>query len=296
MIGLLDPALFLHRSEADVERDFDAVLRTCAHHSISLPTLAEYWHDLWSQLGLPLERALSPSGKRALQQIRRLGEQSKKPIPPLSHGAGLVWRRGFQQLFGTQHFANSWEERMAAASIRAAATGERVVLLTRRMLGRNLVQHASGGSTLEENTRWVLHLQPKGMGHVQVLCVYHPRNLADRWTTRFDWRLPGTHGARYPFCPPDAWWKGSTVVWRTVSSKPAWIDRYSNGWARPNIPNGAGYHWDVFIQSIGLRESVGLDQINVVEFGAPQAEGRPGQIHHVPEAKAGKITQVGWDC
>lgn len=296
MIGLLDPALFLQRPEVEVQSDFDNVLRTCTKHSILLPELDEYWNELWTQLGFPLERTLSPNGKRALQEIRRLGQQSKMQIPPIGQGAGLVWRRGFQQLFGPQHFATSWEERMAAASIRAAATGERVVLLTRRMLGRNLVLHASGSSTLHENTRWVLHLQPKNVGHVQVMCVYHPRNVTDRWTARFDWRLPGTQGARYPFCPPAAWWKGSTTAWRTVSSKPAWIDCHGNGWARPNIQEGAGYHWDVFIQSVALKAAVGLDQLNVVEFGAPSTEGLPGQIHHVPAAKAGKISQIGWAC
>lgn len=296
MIGLLDPALFLPRPEAEVQRDFDAVLRTCAQHAVSLPTLEEYWQDLWTSLGLPLERSLSPSGKRSLQEIRRLGERSSNEIPSLGQGAGLVWRRGFQQLFGPQHFANSWEERMAAASIRAAATGEKVILLTRRMPGRNLVQHAAGSSTLDENTRWVLHLQPRGIGPVQVLCVYHSRNLTDSWTTRLDWRLPGALGARYPFCPPKAWWKGSTVVWRTVSSKPAWIDHHGNGWARPNIQNGTGYHWDVYIQSVSLQGVVGLGQINVVAFDAPATEGQPGHIHHVPANKNGKLTQTGWQC
>lgn len=296
MIGLLDPALFLQRPEQDVLRDLDVVLRICTKFSISVPALDEYWPDLWSRLGSPLERALSPEGRRTLQELRRLEQRSKMVIPALTPGAGLVWRRGFQQLFSPQHFADSWEERMAAAAVRAAHTGQKVVLLTRRVLGRNLVRHASGGTTLDENTRWVLHLQPTGIGHIQVMCVYHARNLADHWTTRFDWRLPGQEGARYPFCPPNGWWKGSVVAWKTVSSKPAWVDRHGNGWARPNIPNGAGYHWDVFIQSGALKQAVGLDQINVVEFGAPATEGQPGQIHHIPAAKAGKITQVGWSC
>lgn len=296
MIGLLDPALFLHRPEAEVQRDFDAVLRMCLTCSVSVPMLDEYWCDLWTQFGSPLERSLSPVAKRALQEVRRLGERSAIVVPPLNQSAGSVWLRGFQQLFGSQHLTTPWEERMAAASIRAAATHERVILFTRRMPGRNLVQHVAGSSTLDEITRWVLHLQPAGIGPVQVLCVHHPRNLIDSWTSRFDWRLPGVQGARYPFCPPKFWWKGSTAAWRTVSSKPAWIDRHDNGWARPNIPNGAGYHWDVFIQSVGLQEAVGLTQINVVEFDAPPTEGKPGHIHHVPSAKAGKISEVGWAC
>lgn len=296
MIGLLDPALFLPRSENEVLSDFNAILRICAKNVVSLPMLDEYWDDLWTQFGRSLERSLGPVGKRALQEVRRLGTRSQIAVPPLNQGASSVWLRGFQQLFSAQHLGTPWEEKMAVASIRAASTHQRVILFTRRMLGRNLVQHTAGSSTLDENTRWVLHLQPAGIGPVQVLCVHHPRNLIDAWTSRFDWRLPGAQGARYPFCPPDFWWKGSTEAWRTISSKPAWRDRHGNGWARPNIPDGAGYHWDVFIQSVGMQEAVGLSQINVVGFDAPPSEGAPGTIHHTPTTKAGKISDVGWTC
>lgn len=296
MIGLLDPALFLQRPENEVQNDFNVVLQTCQKYSVSVPMLDEYWSDLWTQFGSPLEHSLSPLGKRALQEVRKLGQRSSIAVPPLNKVAGSVWLRGFQQLFGAQHLTTSWEQRMAAASIRAASTREKVVLFTRKMQGRNLVKHVAESSTLDEITRWVLYLQPAGIGPVQLLCVYHPRNLVDNWTCRFDWRLPGGQEARYPFCPPESWWKGSTVAWRTVSSKPAWIDRNNNGWARPNIPNGAGYHWDVFIQSVGLQEAVGLNQINVVGFDAPPSEGRPGYIHHVPSVKAGKISEIGWRC
>lgn len=296
MIGLLDPALFLPRSETEVRSDFDTILRMCTKHFVSVPTLDEYWNDLWTQFGSPLERSLSAQGRRTLQQVRRLGAESRILVPPLNPRAGSVWIRGYQQLFGSQYLTTSWEERMAAASIRAAATREKVILFTRRISGRNLVRYMAGSSTLDETTRWVLHLQPTGIGPVQILCVHHPRNLIENWTSRFDWRLPGAQGAHYPFCPPNSWWKGSTQAWRTVSSKPAWIDRHDNGWARPNIPNGAGYHWDVFIQSVSLQEAVGLNQINVVGFDAPPKEGMPGHIHHIPGAKAGKISDVGWTC
>ncbi|MDC0711748.1 hypothetical protein POL68_24985 [Stigmatella sp. ncwal1] len=186
---------------------------------------------------------------------------------------------------------------MASATLRAIVSGEDVVVLTRRVVGRNLKTHAAGGTTLEENTRWILHVQPKNIGHRQILCVHHPRNLSERWTARFDWRLPAvSDGARYPFCPPDNWWKASTSAIRTISSKPAWIDKRGTGWARPNIPNGAGYHWDVFIRENALEQAVGLSQINVVAFGAPPDEGAPGQLHHEPGEKAGKLTGTGWSC
>lgn len=297
MIGLLDPALFLNRSVIEVQRELDIVLRTCKQYSISLPPFEEYWPALWVNFGAPFEHSLSPDAKRALHEIRKLGQQSALPPRVLAQMPSRVWKRGFTQLFGQPNFPDSWEESMAAAAIRAVATGEDVILFTRRMLGRNLVHHLAGHSNLEENTRWLLHLQPQGMGHKQILCVYHPRNLANHWTVRFDWRLPGNqHGARYPFCPPNAWWKGATAAWGTVASKHAWLDQHGNGWARPNIPDGAGYHWDVFISSASLQDAVGLDQINVVEYGAPSNEGVAGQIHHVPTVKKGKITGQGWQC
>lgn len=278
MIGLLDPALFHPRSHVEIQQDFDNLNKACRQHGIVVPVIEEYWNELWTQFGAPLERQTScPSAKRAIQETRKASERARIVIPRLSHNAGRVWMLGFQQLFGQPPFNNNWKRRMAETTIRALATGEDVVLFTRRVLGRNLNIHTSGNSVLEENTRWVLHVQPTGIGHKQVLCIYHPRNLTDRWTSRFDWRLPGNgSGVPHPFVPPAAWWKGSTVAFRTISSKHAWVDCAGNGWARPNIPNGAGYHWDVYLNSTTSR----VNQINVVEYGAPSTEGMPGHIHH----------------
>ena len=186
---------------------------------------------------------------------------------------------------------------MMRAALRALTSDREVILLSLRVEGRNIKQHAAGGSNLDEITRWMLHVQPKGMGHRQILCVYHPRNLQEKWTVRFDWRLPTvSDGARYPFCPPDKWWKATTQAHRTIRSKPAWIDKLGNGWARPNIREGAGYHWDVFIESHNMQQTLGLKQINVVADGVPISEGKPGCIHHVPQEKQGKLNDIGWIC
>lgn len=278
MIGLLDPGLFQQRSEVEIQQDFDRLNRACLQHKIVVPVIEEYWNELWTQFGAPLERGMHcPSAKRAIQETRKASERTNVTIPRLSHNAGRVWMRGFRQLFGAPLFNAHWERRMAESTIRALSTGDDVVLFTRRILGRNLITHTAGNSVLEENTRWVLHVQPSGIGHKQVLCIYHPRNLIDHWTTRFDWRLPGNGpGVPYPFVPPEAWWKGSTGAFRTISSKHAWVDCDGNGWARPNIPNGAGYHWDVYLNST----TGGPSQINVVEYSAPRTEGLPGHIHH----------------
>lgn len=187
---------------------------------------------------------------------------------------------------------------MEAATLRAVATGEDVVLFVRRIEGRNLHVHRAGNTTLDENTRWVLHVQSSIAGRKQILCVYHPRNITETWSTRFDWRLPRAPDARFPFCAPLFWWLRATPVFDTKQSKPCWIDQHGNGWARPNINSGAGYHWDVYIRNPNHVAAIGLDQINVVQFGAPAGEGRPGWIHHVPTGKAGKVNEKdrGWSC
>jgi hypothetical protein len=224
VIGLLDPALFLPRSDPEVERDLDRVIRTCREHAIQLVPLDEYWRDLWTDFARPLERQLGPSARRAVQQLRKLAEASTLYAPALSSGAGKAWWAGFSQLFGPQALGAPWEEKMACATLRAVIADREVVMLTRRVPGRNLAAHAAAGSTLDETTRWILHVQPKGIGHRQILCVHHPRNLRERWTARFDWRLPSSSdGARYPFCPPASWWKARRRrTERSSPSRPGW--------------------------------------------------------------------------
>lgn len=83
----------------------------------------------------------------------------------------------------------------------------------------------------------------------------------------------------------------------TMESKPVYLDAKGNGWARPNINEGKGHHWDVYIRDAALAERIGLDQLNVVEVGAPPKEGPPGSIHHVPAKKKGRLLDdSGWTC
>lgn len=296
IIGLLDPSLFLKRDSNTVQQELDLVVRICRDHKVTLVPFPEYWNDLWSVLGRPLEQQLPPEAKGSVVALRNLGERAKHTeVPTLGAHAGKVWRRGFSELFAS--LGDSWEESMMRAVLRALSAGHDVIMLTRKVLGRNVRRHAGSDSTLDEITRWMLYVQPKEMGPRSILCVHHPRNLRERWTVRFDWRLPASSdGGPYPFCPPDGWWRGQTQAHRTICSKPAWIDQCGNGWARPNIQGGAGYHWDVFITKPQLQQRVGLAQINVVQFGAPAREGKPGTIHHVPSEKEGKITGLGWAC
>lgn len=294
-IGLLDPALFLDRPHEQVIAELDAILNSCRTSGIRLVPLREYWPDLWRQLGRPLESRLAPKAQMTLREIRKLAERHQDTdAPRMETAPGAVWRDGFEQLFGSIG-GISWAERMAAAALRAVAADEDVILFVRKIEGRNLLVRRAAESTLDEITRWVLHVQSRAHGRRQILCVHHPRNIPERWTSRFDWRLPSqSDGAGYPFCPPEQWWKRVTAAFKTVESKPCWIDKLENGWARPNIKSGSGGHWDVFIRNKQLADAVGLSPINVVQHGAPRA----GWIDHVPTGKAGRIDENkrGWTC
>ncbi len=82
-----------------------------------------------------------------------------------------------------------------------------------------------------------------------------------------------------------------------MKSRPVWLDCKGNAWARPNIPEGRGHHWDVYISDTQLAERIGLRQLNVVGFGGPASEGAPGLIHHVPTAKQSRLRDdAGWTC
>jgi len=297
LIGLLDPMLLHLRAEAEVVNDLDLVLLTCRQYNIELSPLGEYWPALWKDFGSILEKQLTPHARRTLQALRQAAPKSDDHIRPLLPNAGLAWRKGFTELFGGRFLQEPWSDRMALAVIRAVSSGRETVMFCRRLNSRNLVEHRTANCTLHENTRWLLHVQPRGVGPRKVLCIHHPRNLCVRWTTRYDWRLPSAFdGARYPFCAPEHWWKGSVQAFRTISSKPAWVDAHGNGWARPNINNGTGYHWDVFIQDPQEQQDIGVNQINIVEFGAPPSEGAPGNLHHTPSVKQSILQDKGWRC
>jgi hypothetical protein len=297
-IGLIDPALLLPRSSDRVASDLAQVLIACEKSKIRLLPFREYWTDMWRQFGRPLEEGLPPTERHAVQELRRLGQKHANELAWSGDKlTGTVWVDGFKQLFDSIA-GMSWTERMAQAALRAVAHGERVVMFTRLINGRNVILHRAGETTLAEITRWVLHVQ-QGHDRHQILCVSDPRNLTESWTARYDSRLPSQlNGAGYPFCVPNNWWHATVAARDTVRSKPCWMDGHENGWARPNINSGAGYHWDVYIKDRATAEKIGLDQVNIVQHGAPPEEGVPGWIHHVPSDKQGKIDEkrAGWIC
>lgn len=296
VIAILDPAL-LWRAPGEhvdaLEQAMRLALQICVRIDARVPMLEEYWRDLWLELGAPLERASLPAQRRAIQEVRKLGKPADD-FPPLRTPTGRVY--GLRQLFTIGGTPDPWCERMTNALARATATGARVVLLARRIVGRDLVLHSAGHSQLLESRRWVLQLHLQGRPPAQVSCLHHPRNWDLPWTTRFDWRLPAVQdGATHPFCPPQHWWKASTSAVSTMESRTVWLDAHGRGWARPNTP-GSGHHWDVYLREPALVDRVGLSQLNIIEFGDP-SEGRAGHLHHVPSAKKGRLkSRVGWPC
>lgn len=293
-VALLDPILFEPRSEDSLISDLNVVIAACARHGYLLLPVQDYWVELWTEKVRPLSQGGSPLLRQAVQELQRLSQRSVVSLPDVV-GASTAWKNGFLDMFGV--IGEQWPQRMANAAVRVAGNiGENgnVVLFTRKVVGRNVTVHSAGDSTLDEITRWILHVQPRG-GHKQIPCVYNLRNLSERFTIRFDWRLPTENdGGAYPFYYPDQWWKKTTKVFGTMQSKYCWRDVIGNGWARPNISGGQGYHWDVYMSDVKLQERIGVSQINVKEFGSTLSEGDPGMNHHIPKAKKSAVNNVGW--
>ena len=277
--------------------DLEGALLAIREHALEVSSLEEYWPDLWNSIARPVEQAAPRRVVDALRELRKCAKPTT--IPAL---AGPVSGRAFglRQLFAGSPLGPDWVDRITRALARVVSSGRPATLLVRSLIGRNVEVREAGSSRLLEHTRWVVRLHIRGTEPTAVRCVHHPRNLRAGldWTTRFDWRLPAqADSARYPFCPPVSWWRKSVAAVVTHASRPTWADACGRYWARPNIPAGAGHHWDVFITEPALEQRIGLPQLNIVEFGAPAKEGAPGSIHHLPTGKAGRHkSDPGWGC
>lgn len=303
MIAVLDPKLFEWGTatgplSSDDEKSFIRhirdVIRTVRGFGIELLTAGEYWRRLWADFVTPLEARLrTPEGRGVVAELRKVGGRATSyQSAPL---ATRVW--GFRAMFGPSVLPTGWEDRMADAVSRGVAAGHKVVLFARLVSGRNLeVRAGKQHVRIHEVTRWRLYVRTPGASrHVGIDCIRNAHQLDRPWTIRIDPRLPTSmDGARYPYCLPSDWHRGRCAVVATRASVPAWIDSQGRGWTRPNIPEGAGHHWDVFFSDPDLIASIGVDQVNIVEFGAPKSEGTPGSIHHVPTKK--RVTDTGWSC
>lgn len=309
MIALLDPALFLRPGNAgeplspivedELEKQLVGVLAACKAAEARLANIDGYWDELWSDIIGPLERR-----SRKLDTKKRFQELRKAGVPFLGLPAAAprtrVW--GFRQMFGgLPGVSPGWDDRLATAAARLLASQRELLLLTRLVEGRNLnTRSGKTHSVIAEITRWrvSVHL-PGTQRSVHIPCVRSEQQITREWTTRYDERLPTDRDSvRYPFClpPGDTWALRNIAPVRTVAAVPAWLDQNGKGWARPNIPGGRGYHWDVFFTDQTTIGRVGVDQLNIVELGAPASEGNPGELHHVPSKKQGTVNDVGWSC
>ncbi|MBF0427764.1 MAG: hypothetical protein HQL94_02475 [Magnetococcales bacterium] len=279
-IALLDPAFFLSRSDDELRRDLDDIIKICRDHSLRLPPIPEYW-DYLQLLARPLETVSGPITKRAFMVIRQISAKSNLEFNQQPN-VGSYWQKGFKVLFNTSMFPNQpWHRRMATAILRALATGERVVLLVRKINGRNVSMHASpNNGSLEEITRWSLYVRAANAQRpTRIACCHHSRNLSEEWTTRYNWQLPApSDGGSHPFCVPDQWWMGR----HSACSGFQWVDRFNNQWGRPaNIPCGKGNHWDVQLCN-QYAQLMHRSYLNIIDYPS-KVLGKPsGDIHHTP--------------
>lgn len=299
MIVVLDPAVLLIDAGADqlpapeetaLTRALDDIVRMCRDLGARIPSVDWYWRRLQTELVRPLHRCTrGPRLRQALDALAQHARPLALPAPP-THGTIQTW--GFRRLFAWERLPAGWHEIMTRLLVSCALLDEPVVLATRLFRGRNLTLHAVERTTLLEKTCWRLVLHVPGRRPRLVPCVRSRRNLDVPWTTRFDDRLPDR--GRYPFCPPQRWWRGRVVAHRTCRSKPCWIDGFGNGWGQPGA--GGNLHWDVFLEDPEVAEAIGLNAINVVAWGTLEPNKTPGEIHHVPEDKRAHFRGGGWRC
>ncbi|MFS8065121.1 MAG: hypothetical protein ACMG6S_01995 [Byssovorax sp.] len=299
MIAVIDPALLVTaqaegplsiNEEAELAGYVDDAARICRELGARIPSADWYWGKLQRETVRQLHRrAQGPRLRQGLDALHARTKHVDIAAPPAA-GRTQMW--GAKVLFGYNRLTPEWLGVMERLLIGCAQRDDETVLITRLFEGRNLIRHAAGKSTLDEKTRWRILANVPGRPPRLIRCVRSLRNLRVPWTARFDEKLPDS--GHYPFCPPERWWRGGTTSCRTFKSKPAWIDRYGNGWIQP--ATGGDYHWDVFLEDINLRDGVGLNQINVVAWGTAEREKTPGEIHHVPKEKEPHFRGGGWIC
>jgi hypothetical protein len=285
MLAILDPVLFDPAAPLSPVTLKD-LLRLLSHKHAHIPGVDWYWKELQRQLIRPLH------ARPGYQDLDRLRDFARTVgFPPLPRRVS-VW--SFRQMFGA--LSESWVETMARLVTGAVLSREPTVLVTHLRRGRNLTVHGGPGQcTLDEKTCWDLRVQPAGGELCRIPVVCRERNLDVPWTCRFDDRLPAREdAAAFPFCPPPDWRKASVTAATTHESRPTWRDHQGNHWARP--ATGEGHHWDVYLTQ-ALEEEYGLGQLNITRWGAPEREGAPGSLHHVPKDKQARLhKKTGWSC
>lgn len=286
MLAVLDPLLF-DGVQPVSKAELDEVVRILQSTRAKIPD-SSYWRRLQLEIVQPLVRKSSREIRVRLDAIRGYLSSVRFPeLPPRVN----VW--DFRLLF--EQAGPDWTDVMATI-VTGCALIEETLLVTRLIAGRNVRDHSGPGDcSLVEKTCWNLRVQVPGTEVRRIPAVCNRRNVSSPWTTRFDDRLPSADDiATFPFCPPQDWFKSSVRAFETHQGRPAWADAKGNHWSCP--ATGWGYHWDVYLQP-DLADEYGLDQLNVIRWGAPPEEGAVGALHHVPRRKAHRLKKTtGWSC
>jgi hypothetical protein len=287
MLAVLDPRLFYGARKSDIS---SSEIRKIAH--ILRRTEARIPADLtWKKIQRELIQPLSQDEelKRELDALRSFVSTIRFPeAPPRIK----LW--DFHTLFSET--GSGWLDVMTRTLTGCVLTGEETLLITRLIPGRNVETHSGPGRcSLGEKACWDLRVKIPGKEIHRIPAVCRRRNVSVPWTARFDDRLPTeSERSSFPFCPPKDWYKSSVHAFKTHQGRPAWLDAQGNYWACPST--GWGYHWDVYLEP-RLADVYGLDQLNVVRWGAPKKEGVVGALHHVPREKKSRLRkETGWKC
>lgn len=207
-------------------------------------------------------------------------------VAPPQQEEGVTWGVRSLYIFPGQVDPHQWADSVASLLAYWIGQQEEVILAVRLFEGRNVQLHQTGNSRIYEKVNWKVYVAAATVPQQHVVrCIHHKRNLGIPWTGRFDIALPDTCPTPgMAFIPNPAWDAVATVVVRTHSGRPTWVDTSKNFWADPNTP-GAAYHWDVFLTAPADIKKFGVNPINITCWGRKDGEKIPGSVHHVPAQK-----------
>lgn len=288
MKAILDPFVFWVPPAAQItENHIDEVFRSIdfvvsiSRRGVQIATTKAVWLRINTEFLKPL--SLRAKAKDLAPRIRTLQKVVNVVEPPVCNGQ--TW--GVSSLFGFPNVPNSdlWSTDIASLATHwidnDIDVDQQFFFLTRLFEGRNISRKSSGNSSIFEKTLWRVHIQSGTTTNKrEILCLSSLRNLDVRWTIRYDDRLPDTAPFDgLSFTPADTWDQLSTVVVRTIRSKPAWVDAHGNGWSDTSTP-GVAHHWDVFLNENTHITKFGDTHVNITCWGTSDRGRAPGAIHH----------------
>ncbi|MBN3770710.1 hypothetical protein [Burkholderia sp. Se-20378] len=287
---VVDPYLFLPSATngtydaqrlAEIKSHLSEIISICKKNDWKI----YFDRGAWKSIEQSLIRKLTSQhvSDHALSVAFSVLRSTLKLIEPTA--TGTVRTYGVKPMYALQTKEDDarFAEGIAKSLLHTLQNYGRAYLFVRELTGRNINILAAGKSFITERTRWRLYISATGFrGAIAVPCITTARNVSIEWTTRYDCALPDS--GSFTFYPPDEWYLRATKAVATMSSKPVFLDRKENGWAKPDT-NGTPYHWDVFINDQKWLKKIGINPINVCRHGIPDSQGTQGEIHHIPENK-----------